>query len=344
MSDTITLPLTSIFTPPSSCSSQWTYEAEYYNGVSGGLLLQNALQSDGLATACFPSGFADSGRIPSPQVFSPGACPNGYTTPVISVGGEITTGICCQTTIEYFSGSQPLLFAGCISTYASGGGRTSVIARSGDSQLSSIIVTGPLTMWGQAVTVEFQQQDLSLFSTVTATSLSPTSIIASSSTGMSTLPTRTIAASATSSSFNSIVLVVLTTLMTESSAGVGIVSTESILTWTASAPAATTSTAQSTVLPTGSQVGVSIGAAIAFVLLVCIVSILFKRRREQKKIQGASTEAFEVEASQQHMVISSNTAPYQGVLLEAPAGIIGPRELPGKHMSLREMPAGGLPD
>jgi len=40
---TVTLPLTTIFTAPSSCSSHWTYEAEYYNNISGGLLIQNAL-------------------------------------------------------------------------------------------------------------------------------------------------------------------------------------------------------------------------------------------------------------------------------------------------------------
>ncbi|MCJ1432473.1 hypothetical protein MMC27_001830 [Xylographa pallens] len=173
-------------------------------------------------------------------------------------------------------------------------------------------------MWGQAVTVEYQQQDLSLFPSATTTSLSPTSTMASPSAGSSTQPISTLAASAT-------------------------VATALAPTLTASAPAATTSATQSTALSTGAQVGIGIGAAVAFILLLGIVVILFKRRRKQKRYQSAPVEAFEVEADQQHREKGPNMGVHQGALLEAPDGEIGPRELHGKHMSIKGRHVGELP-
>src|SRR4051794_33900106 len=97
MDTTTTLPLTTKFTPPASCTSRWTYEASYYNSVPGGLLMQNVLAQD-LDTDCFPSGFAGYGRVPPvTQIFSPGACPSGYTTPAVFFDGGTTTEICCQS-------------------------------------------------------------------------------------------------------------------------------------------------------------------------------------------------------------------------------------------------------
>ena len=88
--------LTTIFTPPSSCSSSWTYEMEFYNSIPGGLLLQNAL-SVSIDTDCFPSGFAYEGRVPDPiEVYSPGACPAGYATATESFNGDTTLAVCCQ--------------------------------------------------------------------------------------------------------------------------------------------------------------------------------------------------------------------------------------------------------
>jgi hypothetical protein len=83
--------LTTIFTPPSTCSSSWTYEAEVFNSVPGGLLLQNAL-SNYLDTECFPSGFGYAG-----------ACPMGYTTATESFGGGTTLAVCCQKYVDYTS-------------------------------------------------------------------------------------------------------------------------------------------------------------------------------------------------------------------------------------------------
>lgn len=75
---TLSAGLTAVFTPPASCSSSWTYEAETFNGISGGLLVQNALTN--FDTSCWPASFTANGRAngraPSPiQLYSPGICP-----------------------------------------------------------------------------------------------------------------------------------------------------------------------------------------------------------------------------------------------------------------------------
>lgn len=49
---TTTYPLTTVFTPPPSCFSVWTYEAATYNYVSSGILLQNAIK-ELVNTECF---------------------------------------------------------------------------------------------------------------------------------------------------------------------------------------------------------------------------------------------------------------------------------------------------
>ncbi|MCJ1421050.1 hypothetical protein MMC32_007412 [Xylographa parallela] len=240
---------------------------------------------------------------------------------IVSVQADSSRGFLYSTTystIDYFTVSQSLLFAGCVSTYATGSGLTTVTARSGDSQLSRTVITGPVTMWGQAVTVEYQQQDLSLFPSATTAFLSPTSTMASPSAGSSTQPISTPGASPT-------------------------VATESILTLTASAPASTTSATQSTVSSTGSQVGIGIGVAVAFILLLSIAVILFKRRRKQSRYQSAPVEVFEVEADQQHTDKTLITEAYQGGLLEAPEGELGPQELHGEHMSIKGRHVGVSP-
>ena len=87
-------PLTNAFTPPASCSASWTYEAEFLNSVTGGLLLQNAETS--FDTNCWPPAFTGNGRAPSYiQVYSPGVCPSGYVTAGGFTYGGTTTEICC---------------------------------------------------------------------------------------------------------------------------------------------------------------------------------------------------------------------------------------------------------
>ncbi|WPH02113.1 Hypothetical protein R9X50_00496800 [Acrodontium crateriforme] len=182
MAYTITEPLTTIFTPPASCKTHWTYEAQDYNSVSGGLLIQNAF-SEIPDDSCFPTGFSGFGRAPSiVQVFSPGACPVGYATAGNTYNGPVTTAICCPTqfsymvtfsSINYFSTSAE--FEGCISTYNANANPTTVYARSNNADLNTTVVSGPITMWAQPISVAYQTSDLALFTTTTSTSSSSAS-------------------------------------------------------------------------------------------------------------------------------------------------------------------------
>ncbi|OJD19412.1 hypothetical protein AJ78_00586 [Emergomyces pasteurianus Ep9510] len=172
------IPLTTVFTPPSSCSSSWTYEDVYYNSVTGGLLLQNAFTTRD--RNCFPPFFAGTGRGQIQQVFSPGYCPDGYTSPAATTNNGVTTAVCCPSNYSYFTTltsinfySEVTIFAGCISTFPASS-TTTVLARKGQESLVHSAVTGPITMWGQAVLVQFKSDDLSLFTTASATSSSPT--------------------------------------------------------------------------------------------------------------------------------------------------------------------------
>jgi hypothetical protein len=92
---TRTSPMSGLFTPPSSCSSHWTYEGQAANSVTGGLLIQNANAGEN-DRPCYPPGFEGWGRAPSfIQVFNPGACPSGYTTANNNYDGQTTTAVCC---------------------------------------------------------------------------------------------------------------------------------------------------------------------------------------------------------------------------------------------------------
>jgi hypothetical protein len=69
---------------------------EFYNSIPGGLLIQNALPVN-VDRNCFPSSFAYAGRVADPiEVYSPGACPAGYTTATASFNGDTTLAVCCQ--------------------------------------------------------------------------------------------------------------------------------------------------------------------------------------------------------------------------------------------------------
>ncbi|KKZ67812.1 hypothetical protein EMCG_06522 [[Emmonsia] crescens] len=174
------IPLTSVFTPPASCSSSWTYEGEYYNSVTGGLLIQNAFNKRD--TNCFPPLFEGTGRGQIQQVFSPGYCPDGYTSPAATTNNGVTTAVCCPSDYSYFSTlttvnhfSQVTVFAGCISTFPESS-ITTVLARGGVEKLEQSAVTGPIAMWGQAILVQFRSEDLSLFISASTTSSTTSSL------------------------------------------------------------------------------------------------------------------------------------------------------------------------
>ncbi len=72
------------------------------------------------------------------------------------------------TTINFFSSTT--IFAGCLSIYPDSNGPTTVRARANDTDLTTTAVSGAITMWGQPIVVEYQQKDLTLFSTSVSTS------------------------------------------------------------------------------------------------------------------------------------------------------------------------------
>lgn len=116
---TTTDPLTTIFTPPATCVSHWTYEGEFYNSISGGLLIQDVLQAYP-DTDCFPTDFSANGRAPAvAQVYSPGACPIGYSTAENFYNGAVTTAVCCLTYVKHSTQeTQSLLTQSIIATSA----------------------------------------------------------------------------------------------------------------------------------------------------------------------------------------------------------------------------------
>ncbi|KAJ9650323.1 hypothetical protein H2198_010368, partial [Neophaeococcomyces mojaviensis] len=81
VTSTATVALTSVFTPPSGCQNSWTYEGQYYNSISGGLLMQNMWLTNAPLT-CFPPYWNSEGRVPKgiSYIYSPAACPAGYTS------------------------------------------------------------------------------------------------------------------------------------------------------------------------------------------------------------------------------------------------------------------------
>ncbi|KAB8202452.1 hypothetical protein BDV34DRAFT_150583 [Aspergillus parasiticus] len=170
VSNTITtLAMTTAFTPPASCSSSWTYEPSDANNVLNGLLLQNAAASDNADPACFPSGFSQYGRKTASLVYSPGYCPEGYTSADVAIEQPTTTVVCCLSKYSYMTMNMEnggAIYAGCISTFPS---TTSTIVTVRQGPKKSTQVEGPITMWAQPITVELQSSDSSLFVSATTT-------------------------------------------------------------------------------------------------------------------------------------------------------------------------------
>ncbi|KAI3135849.1 hypothetical protein CBS147325_7574 [Penicillium roqueforti] len=185
--------MSSIFTAPASCSESWTFEPEVANSVQNGLLLQNAAASDNADPACFPSGYNHYGRVQASLVYSPGYCPGGYTSAELAAKSSTTAAICCPSAFSYYEEARgdSETFAGCLSRLPSGSS-TSVTVRQNST---STEVSGPITMWAQAIQIELQASDLSLFVSATTT---PTTTTTSSDT--SSVPTSSATASSTPTS------------------------------------------------------------------------------------------------------------------------------------------------
>ncbi|KAJ6058184.1 uncharacterized protein N7446_007767, partial [Penicillium canescens] len=196
-----TLAMTTVFTPPASCSSSWTFEPSGANNIASGLLLQNAAASDNADPNCFPSGYTHFGRQMASIAYSPGVCPVGYTTANLVIHNPVTTAQCCLSNFEYLTVSmgEDSTYAGCTSMLPSD---SSTIVTVRQVSGESTQVSGPITMWAQPIQIQLQATDASLFTTATSTSASASNSATATATSTST-STSTSASGAPSSSSGS---------------------------------------------------------------------------------------------------------------------------------------------
>ncbi|KAJ5480525.1 hypothetical protein N7530_006034 [Penicillium desertorum] len=178
-----TMPMSTIFTAPASCSNSWTFEPEGANNVPNGILIQNAVASDNADPACFPSGYSQYERIKPTIAYSPGYCPGGYTSADLVIHNPVTTAMCCPSDFSYYEEDRGRsTYAGCISSLPSSSS-TIVTVRQVESESTQVI--GPVTMWAQPIQIQLQASDESLFVSATTTTSSDTS------SGSSETPTQT---------------------------------------------------------------------------------------------------------------------------------------------------------
>ncbi|PMD21754.1 hypothetical protein NA56DRAFT_703401 [Hyaloscypha hepaticicola] len=153
--------------PPARRAGAWTYEAQHYNNVTGGPLIQNALPN-GIDSSYWPPDFADNARGQASEIYSPGYCPSGYTSPVVLPGNGWNFLLHNTDDDQFLPEHYNLCW--CVSIYPESDGLTAVRARANDTDLTVTAISGPVTMCGQPIVVEYQQRALTLFSTSTSTS------------------------------------------------------------------------------------------------------------------------------------------------------------------------------
>ncbi|KAK8205700.1 hypothetical protein IWZ01DRAFT_529154 [Phyllosticta capitalensis] len=267
VSSIFTNAMTTRFTPPASCKTHWTYEAPYYNSVSNGILVQNQVKYEqgGIDTDCFPSGWRAGGRAYSIQVWSPGACPVSYTTVTEISDSGTTTGVCCYSSFSYYGtistinygGTNAENFVGCISTLPAGN-VTRVPGLYDQHSLSTTQVTGPITLWAQALTIEYRLNDLALFPALTS---SESSVVSTSSAVAAATPSSTFATA-----------------------------TSAVTTSASTLPSHTSSKTSTPDLSTGAKAGIGIGvtlSALALLLAIfCAWKVLCRRELGSRASQN----------------------------------------------------------
>ncbi|KAI9664032.1 MAG: hypothetical protein M1821_007523 [Bathelium mastoideum] len=298
ISTTTTIPLTTVFTPPASCSHHWTYEAQMYNGNPGTMLLQNAVDVD---QDCFPSPMYASGRAWFLQVYSPGACPSGWTTPAILQDNGTTTAICCESNFSYLTtvstnnwDGGTLLFHGCLSSYTSS---TFVGSRSGSLVPGSVSV-GPGTLWGQPLTMLYQEKDLTHFAKFPSTSAKPSA----GSTSIVPSPTNP-AALATAS--------------------------RSSTPQNTPSPTSIPSTSHASAISSAAAAGIGIGGGLGILLLALATFLLWRHRSRRRRQRLDSTTAT---ASPPHPGIAELGGKPISITNLPPAPPPSPKELEGARL------------
>ncbi|KAJ5648082.1 hypothetical protein N7490_004454 [Penicillium lividum] len=216
--------------------------------------MQNCVSVDGDNTACWPSGFEKWGRTSASQVFSPGHCPVGYTSAAMTVAESVTGAVCCLS----------LLASTC-----------SMLVPIRQEIADSTEITGPVTMWAQPITIQWEEKDLSLFLSVTTTSASTSSSTSSSTT--------TSEITATSSISTSLALTSTTTSTAATTAGSGSLSAGS----------------SSSGLSTGAGIEIGVGVGVAGVAGLAALALWFfmgKKRNPKTAQELAMTRKIFYEA------------------------------------------------
>ncbi|KNG82966.1 hypothetical protein ANOM_008958 [Aspergillus nomiae NRRL 13137] len=285
---TITIvPLTTIFTPPPDCSTSWTFAPTSSDSVVNGILLQNALS---VVNSCYPPGFSNTGRAMATHVFSPGYCPMGYTSAEITVNGPTTTAICCPSNHNYYKTTitdsfPPPLLAGCLSSMPSAITTKVPVAAPGNGK--ETLVSGPLTMWAQPITVMLQSTDLSLYGDVsTSSTATPTPAVSATQPTLTYYDYNPTAPTALASNPPPTAATTTGTLMTPTISTAAIEPTNPT---DLRGPDANETTA----LSSSAKAGIGIGAAALglAVFLIAIASRVFRRRRKRRQREPAPQAA-----------------------------------------------------
>ncbi|KAI9737835.1 MAG: hypothetical protein M1834_009204 [Cirrosporium novae-zelandiae] len=244
-------PLTTIFTPASSCTTDFywitdTQSGRYYISLG---------PSD--TADCFPTSFSSY----STDYYSPGYCPEGYTSVCASLNsvGSLTetvatccpSGFSCQT-----AGIQPWFSThGCTSIFPSDAFYT--ITSEGKTTVSYMTTGNGQGMNAHSVQVRWQNTDLEILKLLGSTVSSLPTAAATTTNG-----TETASASETGSSSSTSTSVSLPT-NTASSTDTGLLS-------------------PSSTLSTGVKLAIAIPSAIIGLSLLLLVFWIFRRQRRKK--------------------------------------------------------------
>ncbi|KAK2744274.1 hypothetical protein FQN57_004359 [Myotisia sp. PD_48] len=289
-----TFAMTAIFTPPAPCSSSWTYEPFQINDVDNGLLLQNAGGYDGSDTSCFPPGLSNDGRRTLNQVFSPGYCPEGYSTVNVAVEQGTTTAVCCYPSYVHHTTlvrSWGVEFAGCTSEFPAS---SSTLVAAVGNQGRVTQVTGPMTMWALPITVQYESHDLGFFVSTTPG-----------------LPTRTVTQTTPTS-------IISTPESTDASTRRGVISAGP----TPNEPQGLSTTA---------GIGIGVGVGVGGIAILASIGLLLLRRHKSKKNKRAPP--YHHKKAQEVLPYSTRNM-YTPSELDTAAFPAGPAELDGTDRSL----------
>ncbi|KAN0113234.1 hypothetical protein V8E51_006185 [Hyaloscypha variabilis] len=202
-------PLTTIFTPPSSCLSTLTFNSGMYFGHADTYYYDSS---------CYPSSYsstytllADNGDW-NQYYYSPAQCPDAWAhattftsyftnaadTPLgaevlFSLGSDTTAVLCCPSGYEYFgnAGHQ------CITTVSTGAELVYVSNSVSDNVLvldtpaTTTVTSSAYTVWGDGIPVWWQSSDLAAFTEPPKTTASSSSTIPTTSTNRASSSTAT---------------------------------------------------------------------------------------------------------------------------------------------------------